>query len=264
MAIGRRRKRKDPPETRLLESVRQTDSQPELVATARFLRGLLPGSARQQGPKGRGKVSRRLGRMVSEMEPERPSAVRELGLGALQAWQTLSDAQRSRQGDTDVAILFTDLVGFSTWALEAGDEVAVELLGEVEDAEAAAVKANGGVLVKRLGDGCMAVFNDAEQAITAGLTAQREVGRIKARGYRPRLRAGIHLGRPRQVGGDFLGIDVNIAARVADAAKGDEILVSDAVCDAVEGSGVRFGGQRVLSAPGAPDDLSVHPVKARR
>ncbi len=261
---SRKSSKEKPPEQRLLDSVRQTDSQPELVATARFLRGLLPGSAREEGPKGRGKVSRRLGRLVSDMEPERPSAVRELGLGALQAWQTLSDAQRRRQGDTDVAILFTDLVDFSSWALEAGDEAAVELLGQVEDAEAAAVRGNGGVLVKRLGDGSMSVFNDTEQAIEAGLAAQKAVGKIKAPGYRPRLRAGIHLGRPRKVGGDFLGVDVNIAARVADAAKGDEILVSDAVCEAVDPSEFRFGRERMLGAPGTPDDLSVHPVKSSR
>jgi adenylate cyclase len=256
-------KRKEkPPEQRLLESVRQTDSHPELVATARFLRGLLPGSAREEGPKGRGKVSRRLGRLVSDMEPERPSAVRELGLGALQAWQTLSDAQRRRQGDTDVAILFTDLVDFSSWALEAGDEAAIELLGQVEDAEATAVRANGGVLVKRLGDGSMAVFNDAAEAVRAGATAQRQIGAIKVKGYKPRLRAGVHLGRPRKVGGDFLGVDVNIAARVADAAKGGEILASDAALASIDDSSFKIGRPRQLEAPGAPGDLVVSPVSA--
>jgi class 3 adenylate cyclase len=266
MAIGRRKRRlkKMPPEQRLLESVRSTDTQPELVATAKFLRGLIPGSEAEKSPKGGGKVSRRLGRLFSELDPDRPSAVRELGIGAIQAWKTMSDAQRRRQGNTDVAILFTDLVGFSSWALEAGDEVAVELLGAVEDAEERAVRAHGGVTVKRLGDGAMAVFNDAAEAIGAGVAAQAGVAAIKAKGYRPRLRAGVHLGRPRKVDGDFLGVDVNIAARVADAAEGNEILVSDAVVEALGDSSFRFGSQRVLSAPGAPDDLSVRPVKGPR
>jgi class 3 adenylate cyclase len=265
MARGRRRKTrgsgKAPPEQRLIETVRQTDSQPELVATAKFLRGLLPGTRDQGAPKGSGKVSRRLGRMVDEMEPDRPSAVRELGIGALGAWKALSDAQRRRQDDTDVAILFTDLVGFSSWALDAGDEAAVELLGEVESAEEEAVKANGGVTVKRLGDGAMAVFNEPADAIAAGVDAQGAVRKIKARGYRAKLRAGVHVGRPRRVGGDFLGVDVNIAARVADAAKGDEVLVSDPALEAVEG--FRFGRGRSLEAEGAPDGLKVHPVKSR-
>ena len=55
-----------------------------------------------------------IGRLVSEAQPDRPSAMRELSLGALQAWQALSEAQGRGRGMVDVAVLFTDLVGFST------------------------------------------------------------------------------------------------------------------------------------------------------
>ena len=61
----------------------------------------------------------------------RPSAVRELGFGAIQVWQALSEAQGRGRGDEPLAILFTDLVGFSDWALEAGDDAALELLRTV-------------------------------------------------------------------------------------------------------------------------------------
>jgi adenylate cyclase len=262
--FSRRRRRSKPPQPeRLLESVRQTDSKPELVATARFLRRLLPGSTPKEttAPKGGGKVSRRLGRLVSDLDPDRPSAVRELGLGAMEAWRTLSDAQRRRRGQAEVAILFTDLVGFSEWALGAGDEVAVELLGEVEAVEEDAVRGHGGVIVKRLGDGSMAVFSEADDAVAAGLEALTASKEVRSGRYRATLRAGVHLGRPRKVDGDFLGIDVNIAARVADAAEGDELLASDAVREATASSGFRFGRRRELTAPGAPEDLSVHPVR---
>src|SRR5213075_2502166 len=100
----------------------------------------------------------RIGRLVSDVQPERPSAVRELGLGALQAWQALSEAQGRGRGTTDVAILFTDIVGFSSWALEVGDEVALDLLRQVAAVEDAAIAAHRGSLVKRLGDGSMSVF----------------------------------------------------------------------------------------------------------
>ena len=91
---------------------------------------------------------------------ERPSALRELGMGALQVWQGLSEAQGRGHGDREVAILFTDLVDFSDWVLEAGDERAVELVREVAKAVEGAVRARGGRVVKRLGDGVMAVFDD--------------------------------------------------------------------------------------------------------
>src|SRR5919197_18738 len=94
--------------------------------TARFIRGLLPGAQRYGDVLSTAgeRVPERIGRLVSEAQLNRPSAMRELGLGALQAWQALSEAQGRGRGKIDVAILFTDIVGFSSWALEAGDESA--------------------------------------------------------------------------------------------------------------------------------------------
>src|SRR4051794_39606279 len=168
-------------------------------------------------------------RRLSELGAERPSATRELGLGALQVWQALSEAQGRGRGDVDVAILFTDLVEFSSWALEAGDEAALELLRRVASAEDEAISRHAGSLVKRLGDGSMSVYRGARDAVSAAIDSQRRVGAIEVGGHAPALRAGVHLGRPRRVGSDYLGVDVNIAARVGESAKGDEVLVSEAV-----------------------------------
>src|SRR5919106_4347352 len=166
--------------------VRRTDSNPQLIATARFLRGLIPGGEPETS-----EMPQAMQRLVQEVQPQGDSALREIGKGALQAWQALSEAQRRRQGTADVAILFTDLVGFSDWALAAGDEAALEVLRQVGDAEQKAISANNGAVVKRLGDGAMAVFGSSEQAVRAALTAQRDVSRIKVAGYSPALRAGV-------------------------------------------------------------------------
>jgi adenylate cyclase len=239
--------------------VRRTDSNPQLVATARFLRGLIPGGEPETS-----EMPEPMQRLVQEVQPSGPSAMREIGKGALQAWQALSEAQRRRRGTANVAILFTDLVGFSDWALDAGDEAALEVLRQVGDVEQNAISSNKGAVVKRLGDGAMAVFGDAEQAVKAALASQRGISKIEAEGYRPRQRAGVHRGTPRKVKGDFLGVDVNIAARVGDAAEGGEVLVSDSVREELDGRRFRFGGERPLDAPGAPDDLTVSSVKQRR
>ena len=97
------------------ERVRSADARPQLVATAKFIRRLLPGDDRYGDALSTSgdRVPQRIGRLVSEAQPERPSAVRELGLGALQAWQALSEAQGRGRGTIDVAIMFTDIVGFS-------------------------------------------------------------------------------------------------------------------------------------------------------
>jgi adenylate cyclase len=239
--------------------VRRTDANPQLVATARFLRSLIPGGEPETS-----EMPEPMERLVQEVQPHGPSAMREIGKGALQAWQALSEAQRRRRGSVDVAILFTDLVGFSDWALDAGDEAALEVLRQVGDVEQKAISSNKGAVVKRLGDGAMAVFGDAEQAVKAALESQRAISKIKVEGYQPKQRAGVHRGTPRKVKGDFLGVDVNIAARVGDAAEGGEVLVSDSVRDQLDGRRFKFGRERALDAPGAPADLTVSSVRRRQ
>ena len=77
-----------------------------------------------------------------------------------------------------------------------------------------------------------------QDALEAALDAQDALGGVAVGGYRPRMRAGVHWGRPRPLGGDYLGVDVNIAARVADAAKGGQVLVSDPVLQRIDPEGL--------------------------
>jgi adenylate cyclase len=191
----------------------------------------------------------------------RPSAVRELGFGALQLWQALSEAQGRGRGDEPLAILFTDLVGFSDWALEAGDDTALELLRTVGRTVDPAIKERDGLIVKRLGDGVMAVFGDAAPAVDAALEASRAVGEIQLDGYSPQLRAGIHFGKPRKLGSDYFGVDVNVAARVADAAGPGEVLISESVCEQIAGSDMELRRRWRFKAKGAPKDLKVYSAR---
>jgi adenylate cyclase len=253
------------PETspKALRPAARADANPNLVATARFIRRLLPGGSSGAGDSltGAGQLRRRLSTQLSG--GERPSAMRELGLGALQAWDALSEAQRRRRGAVDVAILFTDLVGFSAWALKAGDESTVELLNRVVACEGDAISDQGGVVVKRLGDGSMAVFDEPADAVRAAYAAQSRLAEIEVGGYTPKLRAGVHMGRPRKVGGDYLGVDVNVAARVGDAAKGDQILISSTAAEGIDESEFKLGRAKRLKADGAPEGLYVATVTPR-
>ena len=112
-------------------------------------------------------LSQVLARHLVEVGAEQPSATRELSLGALQVWQAISESVGRGVGVEEVAILFTDLVGFSSWALEVGDELALELLREVASVVEPVIEAHQGRIVKRLGDGHMAVFPDAQRAVDA-------------------------------------------------------------------------------------------------
>ena len=250
---------------RLRDRAARTDANPDLVATAKLIRRLLPGDGGDGfDPSTAGEqLPERLGRRLSNLTPERPSVMREVGLGVLQAWQALSEAQRRRRGASDTAILFTDLVGFSSWALDAGDEAAIAPLGQVGAATDGAVSDHDGIVVKRLGDGAMAVFSHAGQAVDTAHDVQSRLVEIEVAGHSPQLRAGIHLGRPRKVGKDYLGVDVNVAARVGDAARVGEVLISDPARDELEPAGYRFGRRRRLKAAGAPEGMAVCPVSPR-
>jgi len=161
-----------------------------------------------------------------------------------------------------MAILFTDLVGFSRGALKAGDAAALELAREVGAGVETVVTEYDGRIVKWLGDGLMATFLAPRAAVDAALDAQAAVGEIDVHGHTPRMRAGIHWGSPRRLGGDYLGVDVNIAARVSDAAKADQVLVSDTLLARVELGGLSAGRPKRLRAEGARRDLRV--VQIRR
>jgi adenylate cyclase len=234
------------------------DSQPALLAAARRLRSRLPGDERfgdalsTAGPTAVEAVARGM----SALRPnERDSVVQELGMAGLQIWQSLSEAAGRGRGDVELAILFTDLVGFSEWALQAGDTSTLELLRAVGTAVEEAVLAHDGRVIKRLGDGLMATFLDAQEAVDAALDAQAAVAELEVDGYRPQMRAGVHWGRPRKLGGDYLGVDVNVAARVCDAAKAGQVLVSDTALARLARDGLDFGRRKRLRAQGTPREL---------
>ncbi len=245
--------------SRLRGAATRLDSEPSLISAARRFRKRLPGDEKFGDPlstAGRAPVEV-IARGVSALQPGRESVTKELGLSALQIWQSLSEATGRGRGELEMALLFTDLVGFSSWALGAGDAAVLELLRDVGSAVEVVITSHEGRIVKRLGDGLMATFLIPEAAVDAALDAQDAIRDIEVDGYTPRMRAGVHWGRPRKLGGDYLGVDVNVAARVAAAAKADQVLISDALLARIDRDGVRTGRAKRLRADGAPSDLRV-------
>jgi adenylate cyclase len=186
------------------------------------------------------------------------SALAEAGLAVLQVADWVGEDLRPGGFDDDVAILFTDLVGFSTWALDAGDRDSLKTLRSVDAVVTSVVTEHGGEVVKRLGDGTMAVFEDCPGAFEAAkdaITAGRDVG---ADGYEPRLRAGLHFGAPQPIAGDFIGVDVNVAARLCEAAAADEILVSEAILEGLDGDRPKLRSRSARELDGVPPELGLY------
>lgn len=109
-----------------------------------------------------------------------------------------------------------------------------------------AIEAHGGRVVKTLGDGVMATFASAVQALGCAVAIQEGVDGHNRRHPEKRLsvRVGVHVGEPIEAEDDFHGTAVVVASRLCDAASGGQILASRLVQGLV---GSR-GGFRLRSA----------------
>src|SRR3954470_18910269 len=207
--------------------------------------------------------TRVLARRAWSSNESRWGALSELGLAVLQVADWAGADLRPGQSGTEVAILFTDLVGFSSWALSVGDEDSLEALRQIDAVITAVVEEHEGDVVKRLGDGTMAVFADAGSALTAAEAGLAEVGKLRCNGYEPQMRAGLHFGTPQPIGIDYLGVDVNIAARLCEAAQPNEVLLSDAVRSHLhERKGLSRPPRRELD--GVPKGLEIYSLGGTR
>jgi adenylate cyclase len=244
---------------------RALDGNNTLVGMVRRLRERLPGDKDFGDPLSTARFGHLAiaSRQWTDITENRPGVVREVGRGALQVWQSVLEARGRDRGEVQLTILFTDLVNFSTWALRVGDDETLALLRQVALAIEPPVKQRGGEVVKRLGDGMMAIFSSPQAAFEAVAEANDNLANIKVAGYRPKIRAGMHTGNPRKLGGDYLGIDVNIAARVAEKAAAGEILASQTTVSLLDPQAVSARRKRtfaLLRAKGVPDELEVFSV----
>ncbi len=234
----------------------------DLMRAVRLLRDFLPGDAEFGDPYSTAgnEPAQLVGRRLWAINHSRWSAAGETGLAFLQVAEWVTRREHAREETRDVAIVFTDLVGFSSWALEAGDDRSIELLRRVGATVEGCIEAHGGRLIKRLGDGVMAVFEEPADALVAMHEAIERVERLPAEGYRPQMRAGLHVGQARRLGGDYLGVDVNVASRICEDAKEGEALISRPALERLEGAPVEIRGKRTVERPGVPRDLEVYVV----
>jgi class 3 adenylate cyclase len=174
-----------------------------------------------------------------------------------------------------ITVLFCDLVGSTTLASKLDAEDWRNLVSAYLDEASAAVTGLGGHVLKRLGDGLMALFgypqaqeNDAERAVRAALAIQRALGdiNVKNRGNgAPELLARIGLESGPVVveaAGEVFGDAPNIAARVQAAAEPGSVLITMNVQRQVAGLFVaEERGARELRGVAEPIEL-FHIVRA--
>lgn len=135
-----------------------------------------------------------------------------------------------------VTFLFTDIEG-STKLWEQYPDAMKTAVAKQEIFSRQAVESNQGYVVKALGDGVMASFRNASEALLAAVAIQRAV-QAESWGEIPavRIRAGIHTGVVEERAGDYYGSPVNRTARLMSIGHGGQILLSETAYDLIRDS----------------------------
>jgi class 3 adenylate cyclase len=171
--------------------------------------------------------------------------------------RTLKIRQQLRaqiESGEEIALLFSDLRGFSTYAMREGDRAAFHLTQQHESILHERIS-NYGIVVKSLGDGVMAAFETAAAAIEAAVSIQQFLRGHNAQNPSDPIHVGIGVssGTPIMTDIDFIGHTVNLAQRLSGVAKGGQILTTDHVRQATPlAPGLRYVplGQRMLKGIG--------------
>ncbi len=138
------------------------------------------------------------------------------------------------------AVLFADIRDFTSYTASVGDEQAYAVAQEFARLTEQATAAYEGRVVKTYGDGVMAEFPCAPDAVQCAVRLHRGLGAYNERYPAASIAAGVGIawGRPIQEGGDLFGHSVNLAKRLADHARGGQIVVCPRIQDRCSQQGV--------------------------
>ena len=161
-----------------------------------------------------------------------------------------------------VTILITDLVGSTGLASRLGPAAAEELRQEHFSALRAAIGETGGREVKNTGDGLMLAFTSPSSAIECAVAMQQQLQLRNVRaGEQLHVRIGIAAGEASQEDGDYFGMPPTEAARLCDAAAGEQILTSELVRMMAAGRhGEAFQSVGELELKGLPAPYNAYEV----
>ena len=164
-----------------------------------------------------------------------------------------------------VTILFTDIEGSTTLTQHLGDVKAQELLHTHNTIVRDSLKAHDGSETKHTGDGIMASFGSARQALESAITIQRSFEKHNAGNpdAQVHVRVGLNAGEPVAEDGDLFGTAVQLAARVCAHAEPGQIVIPDGLRHLVAGKDFLFSDLGVSTLKGFEDPVKLYEVHWR-
>lgn len=176
-------------------------------------------------------------------------------VGELQEFFT--GARDAPEADRFLAtVLFTDIVDGTARAAELGDAAWRSLIERHHAAVREELERYRGVEQDTAGDGFYATFDGPARAVRCALAV-----RERLRGLRVEIRAGLHTGECQLIAGKTGGLGAIIGARVREAARAGEVLVSSTVRDLVTGSGLQFEERGTHRLKGVPEEWRLYAVR---
>jgi adenylate cyclase len=160
--------------------------------------------------------------------------------------------------DGSVTIVFTDIEGSTALMETLGEPQWLDLIEWHDTVVKQQTATFGGSVVKGQGDGFMLAFPATGSAAACAVAIDRALA-AGWKGVPVPIRVGMHCGNAKAEAGDFFGRTVVIAARIASAAKGDEILVSSEVQQSLGGA-MTLGESHSLTLKGLSGQQAVYPV----
>ncbi len=129
----------------------------------------------------------------------------------------------------DVTILFTDMRGSTSLYAQKGDPAGRALVAAHNEMLVPLIERKNGQVVKKLGDGIMALYEEAKEAVESACEIQRKLHEYNGgQGAENEIhvRVGINSGRALVEKDDVFGDVVNTAARLVGECEVDHILIS--------------------------------------
>ncbi|WP_319450227.1 MULTISPECIES: adenylate/guanylate cyclase domain-containing protein [unclassified Mycobacterium] len=170
-----------------------------------------------------------------------------------------------------VVLVFSDIEGSTERNERLGDQSWVKVLERHNQLIEKRVADHRGYVVKNQGDGFMIAFAEPVDAIRCCIAVQRallkatEMEATELQGTDRwdgiKVRMGAHVGTSVRRGDDLFGLDVAMAARIADLAAGGQILVSEAMRASVGAiDDIEFGAPREVDLKGIRGGQNVYSV----
>ncbi len=164
----------------------------------------------------------------------------------------------------DIAVLFTDVVGSTTFFKTHGDIRGREMLRTHHHMAMSIVEEYGGSLIKEVGDSVLVYFPDPLEALKAAMKMQQRFllhNRESSPQDEIHVRIGLHHGKVIVEEKDIYGDVVNVAAKLTNLAGGDQIFVSHEVYESMRGEPpVQFERIDFWNMKNVPDGLSIYKV----